>query len=208
MDGIIRLIRKIVPWLWRLIEFINALILKICYARKMDRAGGAAEHQQLPEGILLKRLRIEDTSRCHGFLSSLEAEDTIFFAPFDFNQRTIHRILCGGSYLLFGAETDSRFIGLCFLRLFAGGRAYLGFVVGKESRGRGLGKAMVSALVLAARESSFDLYSSVSRANVPSWKAHMSNGFILVREMENDYALLRATQHGEAPKSAELRKEL
>lgn len=190
MQQAVRFIKNNLPLVWSIIEDVNSLLLKTFRRNEILRVNEAICRYPCPNGIVLIKLQESDIDRTSLFFQGLSAADTAYFKPFPFSRNSLLRVVTRGNYLIYGVMKNSALIGVFFLRLFANGKAFLGFAVSEEARGVGIGKLILSTLGMASETSCFRLYSSVSTQNIPSMKAHIAAGYKVTRVMKNGFAQL------------------
>ena len=185
-----RFIKNKLPFLWQIIEYFNSFLCNLFYKNKMQLI-----RARLTESIFGQfKIEYADLNKIDIFTSYLLAiseEDKKYFRPFIYQDKAIKTFLKNSSILVFTLCYKNDIAGVFFLRFFFIGQAYLGFYTDKKFRGMGLGSKMIKSLVIACKEQSFPLYSTVSTENTASWKAHISNGFKVKKQMKNNYILLK-----------------
>ncbi|GAB1431764.1 hypothetical protein MASR2M29_03890 [Spirochaetota bacterium] len=186
-----RFIKNKLPFLWQIIECFNYILCNLFYKNKMQLI-----RARLTESIFGQfKIEYADLNKIDIFTSYLLAiseEDRKYFRPFIYQNKAIKIFLKNSSILVFALYYKNDIAGVFFLRFFFNGQAYLGFYTDKEFRGMGLGSKMIKSLAIACKEQSFPLYSTVSTENTASWKAHISNGFKVKKQMKNNYMLLKS----------------
>jgi RimJ/RimL family protein N-acetyltransferase len=83
-------------------------------------------------------------------------------------------------------ESEDRPIGLLSVGFLAPHSVALVYYLAAEARGRGLGSQMIAAFLMYAKGRDWRrIQAKVTEVNVPSWKALVANGFVLIDRAED-----------------------
>jgi RimJ/RimL family protein N-acetyltransferase len=92
---------------------------------------------------------------------------------------------------MMGAFDGERMIGYFFLRFFANKKCFVGRIIDKDYRGKGVGLTMNKIMYETAWGMFFRCYSTISNNNKAVIKAHAKNSSMKIRkELANDYLLV------------------
>lgn len=190
LENIIRSIKKEVPLVWNIIEIINGNLNKYFLFRELNKIRSYINNYSEANGIYFRYIKRNDIDKLHCYLNNIPKEDLKYFKPFPFDYVSITKVLCRNNFLLFFAISGTEVVGVFFLRVIFIKKAYLGFIVSRSMRGRGIGKNMIKALKCACQEQNIELFSTVSRDNISSLKAHIANNFIEKATISENYVIL------------------
>jgi GNAT superfamily N-acetyltransferase len=180
------------PSLWAIIEAVNSLFVSLIFKKIKEEIDKNVCNYECAHSYSFIKLNIDDVASILEFLVSLNDEERKYFSPFKFSYHSIYRVLSSGGFSVYGVKRGSDLEGIFFLRYFFIGEAYLGLVVASKARGNGLGNQIIASLKKACQSAGLILCSSVSVENTPSWKAHIHNGFRVVKRLDNGYSILQA----------------
>jgi RimJ/RimL family protein N-acetyltransferase len=201
MTDIIKKIRKKLPWFWIIVEFINGKCIKILYNNIVNNVKKNIDGKKPDKNdfnIVFRSCNTNNAAVISTFLNRLTSDETQWFKPFPFDEHSVCRILQNPGFLFFVATSGSSIVGVFFLRLFFTRKAFLGFVVDKSMRGKGLGTEMIRIQIECCKSLGFSLMSTVSESNISSYKAHLKAGnFQVVERMDNNYMVLKLMDKNE-----------
>ena len=173
-------------------EQINGSVCRIFQKESIDRIGNKIIYFFRNENIIAKKATLNDISNIVSFFEGIAYEDTKYFQPFDFNNKSISHVLSCGTYQLYLVIFDNKIAGIFFLRFFINNKCFLGYIVKREFRGRGLGRRMLSAIIYGVSSSKFKLMSTICSNNTASLKAHMATGrFEIIDTLQTNEIVLR-----------------
>jgi RimJ/RimL family protein N-acetyltransferase len=194
MERLFRLIKKNAPFVWQILENINGIYILFFMKKRIYNLNRCILSSQIPNSfnVQIKKCNIEDIHILYNYFSCMDDNDKVFFRPFPFSKNSLSHILKNASYLFYFVQSENKICGIFFLRIFFNKKAFLGFFVNRESRGRGLGKMIVNILVTASKNVALLLFSTVNKDNISSWIVHLKSGFKIETLLENNYFLLRS----------------
>ena len=92
---------------------------------------------------------------------------------------------------MMGTFADQKMVGYFFLRFFANRKCFVGRLIDKEYRGKGIGYEMNKIMYNTAWEMGFRCLSTISKNNKSVMGAHAKNSaMIVLKELQNDYLLV------------------
>jgi RimJ/RimL family protein N-acetyltransferase len=175
--------------IWKVIEHCNEIALKIMYHRQIaeleNRYGGFTETSG---GFCYRLIGPEDADKLHSLLAKLDKDYTKFFNPHGFTREELRNVLTSKNLLTFGYFQNSALVGYFMLRLFVGGKTFLGYVLDPLYAGRGIGRDMVRILYGIASDLGWEAYATISEHNIASLKLHK---YKVVKKLTNNYILVR-----------------
>ena len=182
-------IRDKFGFLWRIIEWGNALVFSLKYAVKLRDI----HCENIPNGYSLIPIDEIQIEKLVDFFSHQPEEAFTYFHPHGFDTNNLRRLQRNKAflgYLLVDEESD-QIAGYCFLRCYCNGQGYRGRMVDINYRGKGLGTAMNKIMDKIGFGIGLRLYESVSRDNIPSYRSALSASNIkIVKELGKNEVLL------------------
>lgn len=178
-------IRADVPWLWEIIERINAIVFILRYGRKIK----SFSFFTVPEGYELTRIKDVSTSDLITFFVRQPKDAFAYFRPHGFDDKSIKRLQRNKSFLgyVLRDKENGQIAGYCFNRCFFNGQGFRGRMVDIDYRGRGLGTAMNKILNEVGFGIGLRLFETVSKDNVASYRSALSASSVrVVKEMGNN----------------------
>ncbi len=177
---------------WRMIELVNSLLVKILYKNRISRVLSLHSHTIVNDNFVTRPLIAGDVDLLYAMINSLNSDIFKFFKPHKFDKKSIERILKDDSYIKFGYFKKNKIIGYFILRLFVNKKAFIGRLVHPEYQGKGLSKEMAKILYCVAKLINFKVYSTISKKNLASLKSHKSlNDFKVIKELNDSYILIQ-----------------
>ena len=92
---------------------------------------------------------------------------------------------------MMGAFDKERLAGYFFLRFFASKKCFVGRIIDKPYRGKGIGNIMNHIMYQTAWRMGFRCLSTISKNNHAVIRAHAKNtSMVVLKELQNDYLLV------------------
>lgn len=192
MTALLLFVKHHCPWVWRAMEWLNAVLFRCRYRNIRWRAAEILSHQTVP-GFRFAPVTASDLSALSHFLESQPEQRLTWFHPHSFEMPELRRLWRGGALLMMKVEreADGQMAGYFFLRCFFIGRAFHGLLVDATADGRGIGTAMWRLSALICEAAGLGMYATVSTANEASLNScrkgtaarivrRLPNGFLLV----------------------------
>lgn len=189
--SMIRYIKNKLPYLWKVIEIINSISISLLYKKELVRIMNNICSYQISDKIFIKLAKTDNVIRINELLSQADANDVKYFRPFEFSEKKILCLVKNNANQFYFLSDRTNLIGIFFLRFFGNKQAYLGFYIVKEKRGHGIGTQILKILIQSFQNSNILLSATVSKNNVASLKSHLKAGFIIKKELANDFVLLQ-----------------
>lgn len=125
------------------------------------------------------------------FLNSQHEEDFRFFKPHKIDQKSIHEKIADPAFLAMGVYSGNKIVGYFFLRLFFNKRCFVGRIIDREFRGKGIADSMNKIMYNISWNMNFRCLSTISKNNTAVIKAHERNpNFKKLKDLPNDYMLV------------------
>lgn len=191
MEKILIFIKHHVRFLWRLIEWGNGRIFHALFGSSMEKVLAGLLKGKERSGITYRRLEPEDAEKLYDLVQSQDPSDLKYFQPHDFDLPSIQQQFRKRDFLMMGAFEKDRLVGYFFLRFFASKKCFVGRLIDKAYRGRGIGNEMNTIMYQTAWKMGFRCLSTISKNNQAVIRAHAKNSnMILLKELQNDYMLV------------------
>lgn len=180
-------IKKHLPWVWDMIEYLNGRCVRLFHGQKIDRALDAAL-LSVDSEYAFRRLTKSHVEQLVEFISVQPPGFDKFFRPHGFTAKDFKRVLTNGTFVLIGAFDSDTLIGYSFIRFFINKSAFRGKIVDKEYQGRGIAKHMGFIMSKVASNAGFRVYATISKDNVASLKsAKYGSSVEVIKELPDNY---------------------
>lgn len=191
MEKILIFIKHHLTFLWNGIESLNTLIFMLLFKSRIDRVvvSVIAECKQQP--YIFRRLNASNAQSLFQLIASQPKDDLRYFSPHGFELKSVQKQFKKKSFLMMGVFDEEILIGYFFLRFFANKKCFVGRLIDRNYRGKGIGLTMNKIMYHIAWESGFRCLSTISRHNKAIMKAHGKNSsMIILKELQNNYLLV------------------
>lgn len=178
-------------FVWKIAEAINNILFDLLYKQKLDVILSSV-FADFSQGIFhYRKLARTDAKKLYTLISNQPLPDLNYFKPHSFDERSILQQLRKTSFLMMGAFHNDTLVGYFFLRFFANRKCFVGRVIDKEYRGKGIGVVMNNIMYETAWRMKFRCLSTISRNNNAIMRAHAANRhMIILKELKDDYLLV------------------
>lgn len=182
-------------FLWEFLEWGNSIAFSIRYRKGLKHLGKIV-NADVPFPYEFKLAERSNVSNLHKFFYRQPKKAFTYFQPHGFDEKSLKKIIDRTSFLAFvltkHEETKDKIVGYAFMRSFANGTSYRGYMVDVNHRGCGLAKIMGQAMNRVGDTLNLTMYKSISPKNPASMKAteNVCNIEIL-RTLENGDYLIR-----------------
>jgi hypothetical protein len=191
MERILIFIKHNFSFLWRIIEFGNGLLFSILYKTKLEKTLSAVFQEFVKTPFSYRKLDLSDAGILYDLIKSQEATDLEYFNPHGFDLESIKKQYKNPSFLMMGSFEQGKITGYFFLRFFANKKCFVGRLIDKKYRGRGIGTTMNAIMYETSWRMGFRCLSTISRNNKAVMHAHSKNPtMIILKELQNDYLLV------------------
>jgi hypothetical protein len=178
-------------FLWKVIEWANDLIFTLLFKSKLQSTIRVVFAELSHHPFLFRRLASADIMPLHKLITSQLDSDIEYFKPHKFDIDSLRTQLKKPSFLMMGAYDGEEMTGYFFLRFFINKKCFVGRLIDKKYRGKGIGPAMNSIMYETAWRMDFRCLSTISRSNSAVMKAHSKNqNMVVLKELQNNYLLV------------------
>ena len=165
MEKLLLFIKHRLRLFWNVIEIINDIIFLVLFKPDLEK--------KLPEVFTnfsqgpyhYRRLTSEDSRSLFNLINNQPPSDLKYFNPHAFDEVSIIKQMKKKSFLMMGAFNDTFLAGYFFLRFFANRKCFVGRLIDKEYRGKGIGRVMNNIMYETAWSMNFRCLSTISRNN-------------------------------------------
>lgn len=170
---------------------MHSRLFGIFYTRKLKNS---LQHQL--NGITDKEtsfrfLTQSDVPDLRLLLNTLEPELRSYFEAHDFTHQAIKKQLKNNAFIMLGAIKENRLIGYFFLRAGINKKCFVGRLLHKDFRNKGIGTIMTQILHQAAWQSGFRVFATLSPNNTLVIHSHKKNtNMKLLKELPDNYWLV------------------
>lgn len=191
MERLLIFIKHNLKPLWKIIDFINGGVFYIVYKTKLEGIYSSVLGSIESEDYAFRRLLPSDMEALFRLISLQPEEDLKYFNPHGFDLKSLKKQNRVPTFLMMGAFRGEELAGYFFLRFFANRKCFVGRLIDKDHRGRGIGETMNSIMYEIAWRMNFRCLSTVSKDNLAVIKAHSKNKYMIVlKELKNNYVLI------------------
>ena len=177
--------------LWRIIEWGNGIAFSLFFKSRMQKVLPRVFAEFFMTDFVFRSLARSDAESLVDLINAQETEDLTYFSPHAFDLRSIEKQFSNPAFLMMGAFHEKELVGYFFLRFFASRKCFVGRLIDKEFRGKGLGRIMNNIMYETAWRMNFRCLSTISRNNTYVMRAHAKNqSMIVLKELKNDYMLV------------------
>lgn len=195
MEKTLILIKHNFRFLWVIIEWGNDITFSLLFRTALRKVLPVVfEEYSLPP-FTYRFLNESDADALFALINSQEEEDFNYFKPHKFDLVSIKKQFSKSAFLMMGAFDGEKLVGYFFLRFFSNRKCFVGRLLDKEYRGRGIGNMMNTIMYEIAWRLEFRCLSTISRNNVAVIHAHKKNSHMtILKELNNDYLLVEFKQ--------------
>jgi hypothetical protein len=191
MEKLLLFIKHNLGFLWRIIEWGNGIVFSWMYRSRLEKVLSGVFEEVTDSHFTFRKLVQSDLVLLHELLKSQNKGDLDYFKPHGFDMYSLERQLKIPSFLMMGAFDGEKMAGYFFLRFFANRKCFVGRLIDKDNRGKGIGKVMNRIMYETAWRMDFRCLSTISRNNSLVINAHEKNtSMIILKELSNDYLLV------------------
>lgn len=176
-------LRDKLRWLWNFVECVNSWLFSFRYGKKLRSFSFSVK----PEGYGIVPIKEVPTEKLVDFFANQPEEAYTFFHPHKFDAKSIKRLQRNKSFLAYVLMCKEDIAGYCFNRCFFHGQGFRGRMVDINYRGKGLGTAMNKILNDVGFGIGLQLFETVSKDNVASYRSALSASNVkVVKEMPDN----------------------
>ena len=191
MERILIYIKHHLSFLWSIFEWVNGAFFSLVYQNKMAKVLIQVFNEFSVSPFIYRELKGSDITVLHGLLNSQESDDLEYFNPHGFGFKSLRNQFRNRAFLMMGTFDNEKLIGYFFLRFFINRKCFVGRLIDKSYRGRGIGSAMNNIMYETSWRMGFRCLSTISRNNEAVMRAHAKNQkMIVLKDLQNDFLLV------------------
>jgi len=173
------------------IDWLNANLFNKFYRKRFHGILEASIQKQASSFYEYRILTYSDIPSLNLLLKKLEPSQLTYFEPHEFDLKSLENIFHNPSFFRMGVFFNNQLVGYFFLRCFANKKCFVGRLVDKNHRGKGIGKAMNEIMYNTAWNAGFRCFATISKNNELVMNAHAKNPNMVVRkELDDNYLLV------------------
>lgn len=191
MEKIFIYIKHNFKLLWLIIEWGNGLLFDLLYRKRLNNQLRSifTEFALLP--YCYRVLNQSDAQDLFSLIQRQELSDLEFFRPHGHDFHSINSQFYNRTLLMMGVFDQDDLVGYFFLRFFANKKCFVGRLIDRNYRGKGIGINMNHIMYEISCRMGFRCMSTISNKNKNVLKAHAKNPTIsIVKKLPNDYLLV------------------
>ena len=191
MERILIFIKHHLGFLWKIIDKINESLFHLLYKSRLDIQLPGVFNDLKKSDYFFRKLEITDLVALEKLLSDQPKNDLRYFKPHGFDLKSLNVQFLKPSFLMIGAFEGEKLVGYFFIRFFTNRKCFVGRLIDKEHRGKGIGVAMNYVMYETAWRMNFRCLSTISIKNDYIMHAHARNHqMVIIKELQNDYLLV------------------
>lgn len=185
-------IKERIPHLWQLLEFFLGVIFFWKYKSLRNVIIKRSNFITSPYSV--RSVHWNDLADLRSLCLSLEPEKRSFFEPHPFDFFSLSIALITPSFQMIGVYYKKEMVGYGLLKCYPNRRCFIGRIVAKNYRRKGIGRILNEVLYHSSWSSNFRLFSTISKENLDVIQSHQGNRFIISKtEIGNGYYKIEFT---------------
>ena len=191
MIRVLIFIKHNLVFIWKWIEFANSSIFYLLYHVKLESVLSGVFREIPQTQYSSRKLLMQDIEPLYKLIHSQEISDLKYFSPHGFDINSLQKQMKNKSFLMMGVFDKNILVGYFFLRFFINRKCFVGRLIDKDYRGKGIGSIMNTIMYETAWRLKFRCLSTISRDNKAVVKAHSRNSSVkILKELQNNYLLI------------------
>ena len=191
MEKLLLFIKHRLRFLWGILEWGNSVLFKLSFSSKLRRVYNAVFSEYKGSLITYRKLEPAHSEALVELIEKQEKKDLEYFQPHGFALKDIRKQFNNHAFLMMGAFDQDDLVGYFFLRLFSNKKCFVGRLIDKGYRGRGIGQEMNQIMYRIAWQMQFRCLSTISKNNHAVMGAHAKNrAMVVLKELKDDYLLV------------------
>ena len=191
MERILIFIKHRLGFIWRVIEKVNARVFTLFFGKRLRQETGEVFSQVTLPAYEFREVEWNDLKSLRELLQAQPGEDLEYFKPHDFDLESLKKQKNNPAFYMMGVWDGHKMIGYFFLRFFINKKCFVGRLIDRDYRGKGIGREMNTIMYETAWNMRFRCLSTISRNNKAVMQAHSKNQAMLVlKELDNDFLLV------------------
>ena len=172
---ILLFVKHRLPWLWGLIDWLNARLFRMLHKKSMAKEVDRAFLEFRLNGLQYRSLATGDLPALVKLLNAQGQERLRYFQPHGFDLESLTKMHRNPAFLMFGVFRDNILVGYFFLRCFWNRKCFVGRLIDHAHEGQGIGRVMNQIMYHIAWRSGFRCMTTISRDNQFIMRAHANN---------------------------------
>ncbi len=191
MTKLLLYIKYHLPFIWNVIELLNALLYRFLCRKKVLHNLNFVFDQYNLKGFIFRRLEKNDMPLLENLLARQSPARLEYFKPHAYDLKALNRTISNPAFLMMGVFEDSNMVGYFFLRCFWNKKCFVGRLIDQPSEGKGIGRVMNNIMYNTAWRSGFRCLSTISKNNKLVMRSHSNNKAMkIIKSLPNDYLLV------------------
>lgn len=159
-------LRDHLPFVWKVAEFANATLFRLCYAHRLRQIEPTAMQMATP----FEMVPIADvpTDQLVAFFQKQPKELYRWFTPHGFETDDIKALQKNPSFLGYVFKQDGKIVSYFFLRCYCNGECYFGRLVDSPYMRQGIGTLMNQISFYISESLQLDSYQTIANGNIAS----------------------------------------
>lgn len=179
------------PLVWLLIEQVNGLFFHLKYGFKLKNQLKIFCENYSIDNIIYKFIENNHLVALNILLTELELSQKKYFEAHSYTLHGLSLQLSNRSLIMLGCFNNDELIGYFFLRCFFNKKCFIGRLVHKDFRSKGIGRTMNTIMYRAAWQSGFRVYATLSAENQLVMQSHRNNPYMhILKELPDNYMLV------------------
>lgn len=174
-------------FVWNAIESLNSFVFALLHRSALKRI--PAILKDCSDKYELRPAGLADVEKLANFFADQPEEAFKFFKPHGFDEKSLTKIVKSKSFLTFLVLENGTIVGYFFLRCFANGKSFKGYMVDFRQCGKGIAKLEGVAMNRVNEILGIRMFGSISPENKASMAcAKAVNELKILKTLENgDY---------------------
>ena len=188
MTRLLLFIKHRLPFLWRGVDWLNAVLFRLLHGDRLDSAAQRCFGEFTLDGYRFRALTAADLDGLADLLARQKPDRLDYFKPHGFDRASLERVARNPSFLMFGVFSGELLVGYFFLRCFWNRKCFVGRLIDEPYERKGIGRVMNQILYNTAWRSKFRCLTTVSKNNALVMRSHANNPtFRVLKQLPNDY---------------------
>lgn len=198
MEKLLLFIKHHLRPVWRIIDWINGVLYSVLYLSKQKVVLEQVLNETEPGKFEYRELLKDDIPLLYSLISGQSTDDLAYFQPHGFTKKALEKQYHKSSFLMMGVFKGEQLVGYFFLRFFFNGKCFVGRLIDKNYRGKGIGGEMNRIMYETAWRMKFRCLSTISQDNTSVMRAHSRNNTMKVlKHLKNNYMLVEFVKESE-----------
>lgn len=142
MEKLLLFVKHRMSFFWNVIEWTNGTLFNALFASRVNKICAIVLEESLKPPYSFRKLKATDSLALFDLINAQQPCDLEFFKPHGFDLKSIEKQLRKPDFLMMGAFNGDRIVGYFFLRFFINRKCFVGRLIDKEYRGKGIEDTM------------------------------------------------------------------